>query len=137
MDLLAGLPGLIAALSAGGPFAVGAATLLVGCVAALILSSRVREMLAGTKAVEQSTQVQATMLDIVRMLREDETRLRKKIDALESDNDVLRDDVMELRTTLSLIRHQRRRLLRLLRAAAADGRLPEGSVEGTDLVVPT
>ena len=135
MEVIAGLPGLIAALSSAGPLAVTAATMFVACFAALILSTRVREMLAGAKAVEQSTQFQGSLLDLVRMLREDELRLRAKINALETDNDVLRDDLVELRTTLSLIRHQRRRLLRILREAVDAGRVHPGAVDPSDLVV--
>lgn len=123
MEILAGLPQLLTLLHGAGPVPVAAATIFVAIIAALILSSKVREILAGTRAVEQTVGFQGSLLDLIRMLQDDELKLRARIQDLEARNDFLGDERLRLNMQLSLVRNQRRRLLALIRQAIRSGSL--------------
>lgn len=132
MEILAGLPPLLSLLNSAGPIPVAIATGFVGIIAALILSSKVREILAGTRAVEQTVGFQGSLLDLIRMLRDDELKLRARIQDLEARNDFLGDERLRLNMQLSLVRNQRRRLLAFIRQALRSGSLQPLVLEPRD-----
>ena len=70
--------------------------------------------------------LQETLLKMVRANQATEEALRRRLDEAERDRVVTREELEETRAQLALLRHQRRRLITMMRDVVA--RLPEPAI---------
>ena len=123
---------LVKFLQEAGPFAMIGAGSVVGLFILMVLLSKGQGVLLATREGKQTAEFQDKLLALVDKLTASEDALRKRLEEVQGENATLRDDVVEMKVTLSLIREQRRRLIDLLRALK-EGRMHLGEVSPLDL----
>ena len=102
-------------LDAGGPTTALVVSLVVGLGLLAIVIARGSGLFAAGRTEIQAVSLQDRMLSTIKLMGETETALRARLDELETDNVDLRDQVIELRAQLSLLRGQRRKLIEIMR----------------------
>lgn len=130
---LAPIATLIEQVRQVGPVGAVIAAVLLGLVLATIVLAITRGLWASKRSEAQIAGFQARLIDVMDKLCATEEALRKRLDVVEGENEALRDEKLELETTLGLVRNQRARMIELLRDVMAGRIGPEaidvGSVE--------
>ena len=104
---------LVAIIQSTGPYGALIISVIVGLVLCVIVIARM-------KGIIGESRFQDRLLVALDQLSKSEEACRKRIDALSAENGTLRDEIDEMRATLSLIRNQRRRLLELMRGVKTE-----------------
>ena len=131
MDPVAPLAALVEALGRLGP---GPALLAGGIVAltlSVILLARYGNLWGAMRAGRNAETLQETLIAMVAANRATEEALRRRLDDAERDRSVTREELDETRTQLALLRHQRRRLITMMREVVA--RLPEPPIQAREV----
>lgn len=123
MDPVAPLAGLVDALGRLGRAPAILAGGIVGLTLAVILLARLGNLWAAVRAGKGAATLQTELIALVRDNRATEDALRRRLDEAERDRAVAREELEELRAQIALLRHQRRRLITMLRDVIH--RLPE------------
>ena len=123
MDPLAPLTGLVDALGKLGLWPSLLAGAIVGMTVGVILLARYGQLWAGVRAGRNAETLQSTLIAMVAANRATEDALRRRLDDAERDRTVTREELDETRAQLALLRHQRRRLITMMREVIT--RLPE------------
>lgn len=118
---------LVEMIRGGGPLAAIASGVLVGLGLTALIIARTVGLVSSGKADMQGPAFQDRLLKFVDALTANETALRQRIDRLQGDNQTLAADkigmaeeIAELRASLALLRHQRKRLIELMRTIKSD-----------------
>lgn len=126
MDPVAPLAALVDTLGRLGPAPAIGAGLIVGMTLAVIMLARFGNLWAGARSAQTGESLQATLVAMVQANRATEEALRRRLDDAERDKAVTREELDETRAQLALLRHQRRRLITIMRDVVA--RLPEPAI---------
>ncbi len=126
MDALAPLSNLVDALGRLGPDPALLAGGIVGLTLAVVLLAHFGDLWGSVRARRGAATLQAELIAMVAQNRATEEALRRRLDDAERDRAVTREELDETRAQLALLRHQRQRLITMMRDVVA--RLPEPAI---------
>ena len=126
MDPVAPLAGLVDTLGRLGPGPALLAGLIVAMTLSVILLARYGNLWGAMRAGRSAETLQETLIAMVAANRATEEALRRRLDDAERDRAVTREELDETRAQLALLRHQRRRLITMMREVVT--RLPEPAI---------
>ena len=121
-----GLGGLLDVLRQSGPVGAALAGVIVALTISVIVLARVRNLWDGVRDRSQGIDFQAKLLLTIDKLQASEDALRRRVDELGLIKATQQEQLDDLHVQLALLRHQRRRLIEMLRQTIA--RLPEPAV---------
>ncbi len=114
---------LVEQLQGSGPVGAFVAAAIVGLTLAVIVLARFKDLWSNVRDRSQAVDFQGKLLTMIDKLQASEDALRHRVEDLSQDKRTLQEDLDELRVQMALLRHQRRRLIDMLRHVVAT--LPE------------